>query len=43
MADSNIVFSSDFCSGNMTRAVKGILKNTYDIWVAGDAAPHMLD
>ena len=27
----------------MTRASKGILKNSFDIWVAGDAAPHLLD
>ena len=41
--DSSIVFSSNFCSGNMTRASKGILKNSFDIWVAGDAAPHLPD
>ena len=41
--DSEIVFSSNFCSGNMTRASRGIIKNSFDIWVAGDAAPHLPD
>lgn len=39
--DSNIVFSSEFCSGNLARAQRGYLKNTFDLWVASDASPHM--
>ena len=39
--DSKIVFSSQFCSGNMSRAARGFQKNCFDIWVACDAAPHM--
>lgn len=27
----------------MTRASKGVLKHTYDIWVATDASPHIND
>ena len=39
--DSKIVFSSQFCSGNLSRAQRGYQKNTFDLWVAHDAAPHM--
>ena len=35
------MFSSEFCSGNLTRAQRGYLKNNFDIWVASDASPHM--
>ena len=39
--DSRIVFSSQFCSGNMSRAQRGAQRNCFDIWVSGDATPHM--
>ena len=39
--DSKIVFDSNFCSGNLARAQRGYQKNTFDLWVAHDAAPHM--
>ena len=39
--DSRIVFSSQFCSGNMAKAQRGRDRNCFDIWVSGDASPHM--
>ena len=36
-----MVFSSEFCSGNMTKAIRGYQKNMIDIYVACDATPHM--
>ena len=35
------MFNSDFCSGNLARAQRGYLKNSFDLWVASDASPHM--
>ena len=39
--DSKIVFNSMFCSGNLSRAQRGYQKNSFDLWVAHDAAPHL--
>ena len=41
IADTKIVFSSDFCSGNLDRVQKGFNKNCYDLWVAADSAPFL--
>ena len=35
--DSKVIFSSEFCSGNLARAQRGFQKNSYDLWVCGDA------
>jgi len=39
--ESNIVFSSEFCSGNMSRVQRGFQKNCFDIWISSDASPHV--
>ena len=41
IAESKIVVRSDFCSGNLARAVRGNQKNHIDLWVEQDAAPYI--
>lgn len=38
--DSKIIFSSDFCSGNLSKAQRGFNKNNFDLWVAADCEPY---
>lgn len=39
--DSKIVFSSEFCSGNLAKATRGQNKNCFDLWVCSDSAPFL--
>jgi Cytosolic carboxypeptidase N-terminal domain len=38
--DSKIIIRSDFCSGNLSKALRGNNKNCFDLWVASDSEPH---
>jgi len=38
--DSKIVFSSNFCSGNLSAVKRGLQKNQFDLYVAADGAPY---
>ncbi|MFN7881182.1 MAG: M14-type cytosolic carboxypeptidase [bacterium] len=36
-----MTFDSDFCSGNLSKVVKGNQKNEYLLWVSHDGAPYL--
>ena len=38
-----IVIRSDFCSGNLSKAVRGQQRNQFDLWIASDSEPHFQD
>lgn len=41
--DHQIVFDSNFCSGNLSRVCRGSQKNEFWLWVSNDGAPYQDD
>jgi hypothetical protein len=41
--DTVITFSSDFCSGNLSKVTKGSQKNEFWMYISHDSAPYQTD
>lgn len=37
---TSITFSSDFCSGNLSKVCRGNQRNEYFLWISNDTAPY---